>query len=32
MTVRFTYRNEIVGIIGAGYWRAGRKIYEKKQS
>ena len=32
MTVRFTYRNEIVRIIGAGYWRAGRKIYEKKQS
>ena len=32
MTVRFTYRNEVVRIIGAGYWRAGRKIYEKKQS
>lgn len=30
MTVRFTYRNHKIRIIGAGYWRAGRKIYEKK--
>lgn len=29
MTVRFTYREEKIRIIGAGYWRKGRKIYEK---
>ncbi len=31
MTVRFTYRTGIVRIIGAGYWRKGKKIYEKAQ-
>jgi len=30
MTVRFTYRNNKVRIIGAGYWRKGKKIYEKE--
>ncbi len=30
LTVRFTYRNERVRIIGAGFWRAGKAIYEKK--
>ena len=30
MTVRFTYRNNIIRIIGAGYWRKGRKIYEEQ--
>lgn len=30
MTVRFTYRGSKIRIIGAGYWRAGKKIYEKK--
>ena len=29
MTVRFTYRNDVIRIIGAGYWRKGKKIYEK---
>jgi uncharacterized protein len=29
MTVRFTYRGHIIRIIGAGYWRRGKKIYEK---
>ncbi|MCD6139131.1 MAG: BrnT family toxin [Deltaproteobacteria bacterium] len=29
MTVRFTYRKKI-RIIGAGYWRKGKKIYETK--
>lgn len=29
MTVRFTWRNNIIRIIGAGYWRKGRKIYEE---
>lgn len=31
MTVRFTYRSETIRIFGAGYWRQGRKIYEKAQ-
>ncbi len=30
MTVRFTWRNSKIRIIGAGYWRKGRKIYEEK--
>lgn len=30
MTVRFTYRGNIIRIYGAGYWRKGRKIYEKQ--
>ena len=30
MTVRFTYRKNIIRIIGAGYWRKGRKIYEEQ--
>ncbi len=29
MTVRFTVRGSKVRIIGAGYWREGRKIYEQ---
>jgi uncharacterized DUF497 family protein len=32
MTVRFTFRNHKIRIFGAGYWREGRKIYEKAQS
>lgn len=28
-TVRFTYRGDRIRIIGAGYWRKGRKLYEK---
>lgn len=28
LTVRFTLRGEIIRIIGAGYWRKGRKLYE----
>lgn len=31
MTVRFTYRENIIRIIGAGYWRQGKKIYENSQ-
>ncbi len=31
MTVRFTYRENAIRIIGAGYWRKGRKIYEKNR-
>ncbi len=30
LTVRFTYRGEIVRIIGAGYWRKGRNVYEEE--
>ena len=31
MTVRFTYRKNRIRIIGAGYWRKGRDIYERRQ-
>ena len=30
MTVRFTYRKNKIRIIGAGYWRKGKKIYESE--
>ena len=30
LTVRFTYRGNRIRIIGAGYWRKGKKIYEKQ--
>jgi uncharacterized DUF497 family protein len=30
LTVRFTYRAKKIRIIGAGYWRKGKKIYEKE--
>ena len=29
VTVRFTYRKNIIRIFGAGYWRKGNKIYEE---
>lgn len=32
MTVRFTYRGYKIRIIGAGYWRKGRKIYEQERN
>ena len=28
--VRFTYREKIIRIFGAGYWRKERKIYERE--
>jgi uncharacterized DUF497 family protein len=28
LTVRFTYRVGVIRIIGAGYWRRGKKLYE----
>ena len=31
LTVRFTYRHNSIRIIGAGYWRKGKNIYEKNQ-
>ena len=30
LTVRFTYREGLIRIIGAGYWRKGKLIYEEK--
>lgn len=30
LTVRFTYRRGIIRIIGAGYWRKGKKLYERE--
>jgi len=30
MTVRFTYRGNVIRIYGDGYWRKGRKIYEEQ--
>lgn len=29
-TVRFTVRGPVLRIIGAGYWRKGRRIYEEE--
>ena len=30
VTVRFTHRKNRIRIIGAGYWRKGKRIYEKE--
>ena len=30
VTVRFTYRNNKIRIIGAGFWRKGKELYEKQ--
>ena len=30
LTVRFTYREHLIRIFGAGYWRKGRRIYDKQ--
>ena len=30
LTVRFTYREKQIRIIGAGYWRKGKRIYEEQ--
>lgn len=30
VTVRFTYRNGVIRIFGAGYWRKGKQVYEAK--
>jgi uncharacterized DUF497 family protein len=30
MTVRFTWRGGRIRIIGAGYWRKGRRTYEEE--
>ncbi|MCL4457500.1 MAG: BrnT family toxin [Nitrospirae bacterium] len=30
VTVRFTYRGNVIRTYGAGYWKKGRRIYEDK--
>ena len=30
LTVRFTYRQDVIRIFGAGYWRKGKRIYERE--
>ncbi len=30
LTVRFTYRNNVIRIFAAGYWRKGKRIYEEQ--
>ena len=30
LTVRFTYRDDVIRIFGAGYWRKGKAIYERE--
>jgi len=30
VTVRFTYRGDVIRILGAGYWRRGKRIYEQE--
>ena len=30
LTVRFTWRDGLIRIFGAGYWRKGKAIYEKE--
>lgn len=32
LTVRFTYRNDVIRIYGAGYWRKGKRVYERENS
>jgi uncharacterized DUF497 family protein len=30
VTVRFTWRDSVIRIFGAGYWRRGKTIYERE--
>lgn len=30
LTVRFTFRGDVIRIFGAGFWRKGRQIYERE--
>ena len=32
LTVRFTYRGDLIRIIGAGYWRKGKLVYDKENN
>ena len=30
LIVRFTYMGSVIRIIGSGYWREGKKVYERE--
>ena len=30
LTVRFVYRDDVIHIFGAGYWRKGEQVYERE--
>ena len=30
LTVRFTFREGVIRIFGAGYWRRGKRIYDRE--
>jgi uncharacterized DUF497 family protein len=30
LTVRFTFRSDVIRIFGAGFWRRGKTIYERE--
>jgi hypothetical protein len=30
LTVRFTWRKDVIRVFGAGYWRKGRRVYEQE--
>lgn len=30
LTVRFTYREGVIRIFGAGYWRKGKRVYDRE--
>jgi hypothetical protein len=32
LTVRFTWRHRMIRIIGAGFWREGKTIYERQNA
>lgn len=32
LTVRFTYRDGVIRIIGAGFWRKGKAVYEQENN
>lgn len=32
VTVRFTHRGQKIRIFGAGFWRKGKRVYEKENS
>jgi uncharacterized protein len=32
LTVRFTYRNSLIRIFGADFWRKGKQIYDKENN
>ena len=32
LSVRFTHRDKVIRIIGAGYWRKGKRVYETQHN